>query len=534
MVSVTLSPHNGMPGMVHSGAARAAVENMMRTLSVEWARFGIKLNALAAGQFGTDTLLTKYPKQIVDGVAASVPLQRMGEPAELAWLVAFLASPAGDFTTGTVLTVDGARDNWIGRLAAAGDRRGHRLRGGGGAQAEVTVGRVTPADYATILDEHEQFWGERDLRPAHHPGAGARVRRHVRGRCTTATSSWATCSGSWRVAWATCTWSGCARGTAARAWPPGCGRSSSGSPVAVGRTTLRAITTPANEMSIGFHRSLGMAVERVADYAGPGHDRIVFTRALEGAPAELDHVLVAVPVGATEAVRAFYGDALGLPELDVPRVARPHRRLVRPGRPPAARARVRGLHARAARPPGAAPRPERAGGGGRAAGGRGCRGALGRPAGRPAALLHPRPVGEPGRGAGLPMTLAAVVVSVLVGAVLQSATGFGFALVTAPVLFAVFTPGEALTLLALMAGTLSALVLFSEGRDVDVHADVGPLVAWGVPGMAIGVLLLRAVDKPVLQVGVGAGGRDGRAARGAPGRLAGDAEPGRGRSRPSA
>ena len=271
-----------------------------------------------------------------------------------------------------------------------------------------------------------------------------------------------------------------------------------------GARTLRAITTPANEMSIGFHRSLGMAVERVADYAGPGHDRIVFTRVLEGAPAELDHVLVAVPVGATEAVRAFYGDALGLSELDVPRALGRTGYLVRPRRPPAARARVRGLHARAACPPGAPPRPERAGGGGRAARGRGCRGALGRPAGRPAALLHPRPVGEPGRGAGLPMTLAAVVVSVLAGAVLQSATGFGFALVTAPVLFAVFTPGEALTLLALMAGTLSALVLFSEGRDVDVHGDVGRLVAWGVPGMVIGVLLLRAVDKPVLQIGVGA------------------------------
>ena len=40
VLSVTLSPHNGMPGMVHSGAGRAAVENMMRTLSIEWARFG--------------------------------------------------------------------------------------------------------------------------------------------------------------------------------------------------------------------------------------------------------------------------------------------------------------------------------------------------------------------------------------------------------------------------------------------------------------------------------------------------------------
>src|SRR5512146_2321286 len=58
VLSVTLSPHNGMPGMVHSGAARAAVENMMKTLAVEWARFGIKTCALAAGQFATETLLT--------------------------------------------------------------------------------------------------------------------------------------------------------------------------------------------------------------------------------------------------------------------------------------------------------------------------------------------------------------------------------------------------------------------------------------------------------------------------------------------
>jgi citronellol/citronellal dehydrogenase len=64
-LSVTLSPHNGMPGMVHSGAARAAVENMMRTLSIEWARFGIRLCALAAGQLDTETLRTKYPAEVV-------------------------------------------------------------------------------------------------------------------------------------------------------------------------------------------------------------------------------------------------------------------------------------------------------------------------------------------------------------------------------------------------------------------------------------------------------------------------------------
>jgi citronellol/citronellal dehydrogenase len=114
VLSVTLSPHNGMPGMVHSGAARAAVENMMRTLSVEWSRFQIKLCALAAGQFDTETLRTKYPPEVTENVAGTVPLGRLGTEDEMAWLIAFLASPAGNFFSGTTITIDGARDNWFG------------------------------------------------------------------------------------------------------------------------------------------------------------------------------------------------------------------------------------------------------------------------------------------------------------------------------------------------------------------------------------------------------------------------------------
>ncbi len=102
------------------------------------------------------------------------------------------------------------------------------------------------------------------------------------------------------------------------------------------------------------------------------------------------------------------------------------------------------------------------------------------------------------------LSVLAVSLAVLVGAALQSATGFGFALVSAPVLFAVFSPGEALTTLVLLAGMLSMLVLFGERRDVSVRrSDVARLVAWGVPGLAVGAMVLRAVDKPALQVGVG-------------------------------
>jgi citronellol/citronellal dehydrogenase len=114
VLSVTLSPHNGMPGMVHSGAARAAVENMMRTLATEWARFGIKTCALAAGQFATETLLTKYPQVVVDNLERSIPIGRAGQAEEMAWLVAYLSSPAGDFFSGTTITIDGGRDNWAG------------------------------------------------------------------------------------------------------------------------------------------------------------------------------------------------------------------------------------------------------------------------------------------------------------------------------------------------------------------------------------------------------------------------------------
>ncbi len=120
VISITVSPHMGFPGMVHTGAARAAVESMTRTLSVEWARFGTRLVAVAIGQFDTETLRTKYPKAIVENVAGTVPLGRLGTEEEMAWLVAYLASPAGDFFSGCVITLDGARDNWFGSWPPGG------------------------------------------------------------------------------------------------------------------------------------------------------------------------------------------------------------------------------------------------------------------------------------------------------------------------------------------------------------------------------------------------------------------------------
>jgi citronellol/citronellal dehydrogenase len=113
VVSVTLSPHHGLPGMAHSSAARAGVENLTRVLSIEWSRFGIRLTAVASGHMETEAL-KKYPRPVYEGVARTVPLGRLGTPEEQAWLIAYIASPAGDYLSGTTITLDGARDNWFG------------------------------------------------------------------------------------------------------------------------------------------------------------------------------------------------------------------------------------------------------------------------------------------------------------------------------------------------------------------------------------------------------------------------------------
>jgi citronellol/citronellal dehydrogenase len=113
IVNVTLSPHHGMPGMAHSGAARATVEALTRELAASWAPDGVAVIAVAAGHFDTEAM-GKYPDVVRNGMARSVPMQRLGTVQEHAWLVALLASPLGRALNGSVVTLDGARDNWFG------------------------------------------------------------------------------------------------------------------------------------------------------------------------------------------------------------------------------------------------------------------------------------------------------------------------------------------------------------------------------------------------------------------------------------
>ncbi len=100
--------------------------------------------------------------------------------------------------------------------------------------------------------------------------------------------------------------------------------------------------------------------------------------------------------------------------------------------------------------------------------------------------------------------MAIVAVAVVIGAALQSATGFGFSLVVAPSLFHVLDPGQALTAMVVLTLALSLLMLFAERRRPAIRTrEVALMVACAVPGLIAGVLVLGLLNKPTLQVAVG-------------------------------
>jgi citronellol/citronellal dehydrogenase len=102
-----------MPAMAHTGAARAAVESLTRELARDWGSDGVSVVAIALGRLATESL-RKYPAELWRRAAHSVPLQRLGEVEEYGWLVALLATPLASALSGSVVTLDGALDNWTG------------------------------------------------------------------------------------------------------------------------------------------------------------------------------------------------------------------------------------------------------------------------------------------------------------------------------------------------------------------------------------------------------------------------------------
>ena len=111
IVTIVADMWRGFPGMMHTGAARAGVVNMTMSLAVEWARAKILINCVAPGTI-LSTGMKNYPPGTMDGVWRAIPLKRLGRSEEIAWAVAYLLSPAGDFITGETLKVDGGGSLW--------------------------------------------------------------------------------------------------------------------------------------------------------------------------------------------------------------------------------------------------------------------------------------------------------------------------------------------------------------------------------------------------------------------------------------
>jgi citronellol/citronellal dehydrogenase len=113
IVGIIADIWGGMPGMAHSGAARAGMLNLTETLASEWAPSGVRVNAVAPGWIASSGMET-YAEPVRERLASqwqAVPLRRYGSEAEVAAAVVFLLSEAANFITGTCVRVDGGVPN---------------------------------------------------------------------------------------------------------------------------------------------------------------------------------------------------------------------------------------------------------------------------------------------------------------------------------------------------------------------------------------------------------------------------------------
>lgn len=99
----------GIPQRNAYGAAKAGIAAMTRSMACEWARRGLRVNAVAPGYVRTALVEKLVAQGSLDptGIEARTPMGRMARPAEIAEVIAFLASPRASFVTGTTVTADG-------------------------------------------------------------------------------------------------------------------------------------------------------------------------------------------------------------------------------------------------------------------------------------------------------------------------------------------------------------------------------------------------------------------------------------------
>lgn len=111
IVNIVADIWRGMPQVAHTCAARAGVIYLSKSVAVEWAPHGIRVNCVAPGMVET-TGFGVYPPEASARFAESNPMRRCGSPWDIAGATAYLAGPTGAFVTGEVITVDGGQQMW--------------------------------------------------------------------------------------------------------------------------------------------------------------------------------------------------------------------------------------------------------------------------------------------------------------------------------------------------------------------------------------------------------------------------------------
>ncbi len=111
IVNVTVNGMRGIPGMAHTGAARAGIENFSKTLAVEWAPYNIRINCIAPGVINSSGL-ENYPPEMTKGLSDKIPMKRLGSTHDIANAILFMAGDLSAFITGETLYVDGGSRLW--------------------------------------------------------------------------------------------------------------------------------------------------------------------------------------------------------------------------------------------------------------------------------------------------------------------------------------------------------------------------------------------------------------------------------------
>jgi len=115
IVNVTADFWDGMPNMGHSGAARAGMDNLTKTAAVEWAKDGVRVNAVAPGWIassGLDSYKDPAVRALIPRLKDGVPLKRLATEAEFSAVICFLLSDGAAFITGATIPIDGGARLW--------------------------------------------------------------------------------------------------------------------------------------------------------------------------------------------------------------------------------------------------------------------------------------------------------------------------------------------------------------------------------------------------------------------------------------